>query len=520
MDVADEPEQVGDVVNAIELGDNVTDFRLAADVRGYEGWQWSVTLYHDAEVGTWTVNESSLVPTDDALVPPAWVPWKDRLEPTDLAPTDSIGTDPDDPRLEGGFRKTEPVAGATAGEDGTSAETAEQAEKSTETAEQAESAEPVAEKTQDSAENAESADSSESAESTEATESTETAETQETAVTEATEETAEAAKAEAQAQQTDEIVEEFALSRRHVLSPKGRAQVAKRWYEGPRGPKALSTKTADGNLCSTCGFFVPLKGELNLMFGVCANKWSPDDGRVVSVDHGCGEHSEIEPPEPSHLWVQSKPAYDDFHIDVIAQKPRDERGAVEAIEQLDDDSQDSDEATEEDILANTEPDTGDDEPNETQPAGVEASAELEAVIAVGEGDGDSGENEGEESAEAEESAETAESAEGAEGEVSAEPTGPVETEETAETGEPCDAEESVKPEEPEESVASAESGESGDAGESEESAEAAEAVDQSTESAEPAEAAEDAEPAEAAEPAEPAEAAEPDEPGESDKLNK
>ena len=510
MDVADEPEQVGDVVNAIELGDNVTDFRLAADVRGYEGWQWSVTLYHDAEVGTWTVNESSLVPTDDALVPPAWVPWKDRLEPTDLAPTDSIGTDPDDPRLEGGFRKTEPVA----------------------------------EKTQDSAENAEnaeSADSSETAESTEATESTETAETQETAVTEATEETAEDAKAEAQAQQTDEIVEEFALSRRHVLSPKGRAQVAKRWYEGPRGPKALSTKTADGNLCSTCGFFVPLKGELNLMFGVCANKWSPDDGRVVSVDHGCGEHSEIEPPEPSHLWVQSKPAYDDFHIDVIAQKPRDERGAVEAIEQLDDDSQDSDEATEEDILANTEPDTGDDEPNETQPAGVEASAELEAVIAIGEGDGDSDENEGEESAEAEESAETAESAEGAEGaegEVSAEPTeptGPVETEETAETGEPRDAEESVKPEEPEEPVASAESGESGDAGESEESAEtaeteesaeeAAEAVAQSTESAEPAEAAEDAEPvepaaAEAAEPDEPGESAEPDEPGESDKLNK
>lgn len=519
MDVADEPEQVGDVVNAIELGDNVTDFRLAADVRGYEGWQWSVTLYHDAEVGTWTVNESSLVPTDDALVPPAWVPWKDRLEPTDLAPTDSIGTDPDDPRLEGGFRKTEPVAGATAGEDGKSAETAEQAEP----------AEPVAEKTQDSAENAEnaeSADSSESAESTEATESAETAETQETAVTEATEETVEAAKAEAQAQQTDEIVEEFALSRRHVLSPKGRAQVAKRWYEGPRGPKALSTKTADGNLCSTCGFFVPLKGELNLMFGVCANKWSPDDGRVVSVDHGCGEHSEIEPPEPSHLWVQSKPAYDDFHIDVIAQKPRDERGAVEAIEQLDDDSQDSDEATEEDILANTEPDTGDDEPNETQPAGVEASSELEAVITVGEGDGDSDENEGEESAEAEESAETAESAEGAEGEVSAEPTeptGPVEAEETAETGEPRDAEESVKPEEPEESVASAESGESGDAGESEESAEAAEAEESAEETAEAvAQSTESAEPAEDAEPVEPAaaEAAEPDEPGESDKLNK
>lgn len=384
MDVADEPEQVGDVVNAIELGDNVTDFRLAADVRGYEGWQWSVTLYHDAEVGTWTVNESSLVPTDDALVPPAWVPWKDRLEPTDLAPTDSIGTDPDDPRLEDGFRKTKPVQAADAADASTSVD------KSTNVGEAATGAESGnADGSSDAdvstdADNATNVDMQANAgESTnvdnvaDGDKSTNVA----TNVDKAAEAVAAAEAIEADKEaETDDIVEEFALSRRHVLSPKGRAQVAKRWYEGPRGPKALSTKTADGNLCSTCGFFVPLKGELNRMFGVCANKWSPDDGRVVSVDHGCGEHSEIEPPEPSHLWVQSKPAYDDFHIDVIAQKPRDERGVVEAIEQLDDDQ--DDEATEEDILANTEPDDGDDEANETQPSGVDASAELEAVVAI------------------------------------------------------------------------------------------------------------------------------------------
>ena len=29
--------------------------------------------------------------TDKALRPPEWIPWKDRLEPTDLAVTDSIG---------------------------------------------------------------------------------------------------------------------------------------------------------------------------------------------------------------------------------------------------------------------------------------------------------------------------------------------------------------------------------------------------------------------------------------------
>ena len=102
IEVADEDSQVGDFVEAIDLGDNVTDFRFETRVRGYEGWQWSVTLYHDVELDHWTVNESSLVPTDKALRPPEWIPWKDRLEPTDLAVTDSIGTDPDDPRMRRG----------------------------------------------------------------------------------------------------------------------------------------------------------------------------------------------------------------------------------------------------------------------------------------------------------------------------------------------------------------------------------------------------------------------------------
>ena len=74
------------------------------------------------------------------------------------------------------------------------------------------------------------------------------------------------------------------------------------------------------------------------MFGVCANMWSPDDGRVVSLDHACGEHSEIEPPEPSQLWIQSAPAYDDYHIDILQQAPREERADVELIEEAIEDS--------------------------------------------------------------------------------------------------------------------------------------------------------------------------------------
>ena len=304
--MADDPDQVGDFVDAIALGDGVTDFRFVADYRGYEGWQWSVTLFHDEELDRWTVNESSLVPTDEALRPPEWVPWKDRLEPTDLSVTDSIGTEPDDPRLEDGFRRTEPQTEPDASPDGGDAAARTAAVDGGSTT-------------------AHGADTD-----------------------------AEAATADGDATQEqtdiDAAVEEFDLSRRHVMSPLGRSQTAKRWYEGPRGPKSLSTKTAGGHTCATCGFFVPLKGELNLMFGVCANKWSPDDGRVVSLDHGCGEHSEIEPPEPTHLWVQSKPAFDDLHIDIIAHAPREESPEVELIERIND--RDEDEATDEDIDAN------------------------------------------------------------------------------------------------------------------------------------------------------------------------
>ena len=325
LEVADESDQVGDFVTSYDLEDHVTDFRFAANIRGYEGWQWSVTLYHDEEIDSWTVNESSLISTEDALMPPKWIPWKDRLEPTDLAPTDSIGTDPDDERIEEGEVE------------------------------------------------------------------------------------------ESSLQDVNDAVETFRLTRRHVLTSLGRAQAAKRWYEGPRGPKALSTKTAEGNLCSTCGFFVPLAGELDRMFGVCANKWSPDDGRVVSLDHGCGEHSEIEPPEPSQLWVQSKPAGDDIEAqktvdgnavdtepaeeaagdgtsqsqsagdESVAQNVSDSVVDVDAADSSDDSKSDADdEATEEDILNNTvadddEDDEMDDEEDNVRPSD-DVTPELETVI--------------------------------------------------------------------------------------------------------------------------------------------
>jgi hypothetical protein len=79
--------------------------------------------------------------------------------------------------------------------------------------------------------------------------------------------------------------------RSRVLSAYGRDDAAERWYEGDHGPHTPLSEAAPAN-CVSCGFFVPLSGGLGRLFGACGNAFAPDDGRVVSADHGCGAHSE------------------------------------------------------------------------------------------------------------------------------------------------------------------------------------------------------------------------------------
>ncbi|MEN9517318.1 MAG: hypothetical protein RL239_122 [Actinomycetota bacterium] len=84
---------------------------------------------------------------------------------------------------------------------------------------------------------------------------------------------------------------ELGAGRVRVLSIEGRDQAAKRWIEGDRGPNAPIAQYAPKN-CGSCGFYLPIAGSFRQAFGVCANAISPEDARVVSVNHGCGAHSE------------------------------------------------------------------------------------------------------------------------------------------------------------------------------------------------------------------------------------
>ncbi|UZN04129.1 DUF3027 domain-containing protein [Cellulomonas sp. S1-8] len=115
----------------------------------------------------------------------------------------------------------------------------------------------------------------------------------------------------------DEVaIDELALARVRVLSPQGIDEAAERWYRGTRGPTTPGA-VASAAACATCGFLVPLQGSLGTLFAVCANEWSPDDGKVVSLDHGCGAHSETDVDALPSEWPASDPLYDETAIDLI-----------------------------------------------------------------------------------------------------------------------------------------------------------------------------------------------------------
>jgi len=113
--------------------------------------------------------------------------------------------------------------------------------------------------------------------------------------------------------QTRALVAELGLGRERVLSFVGREMAATRWLSGEGGPNNQSTHLAPSE-CVTCGYFVRLGGALGNLFGACANEFSPYDARVVSVDHGCGGHSDVV-TETGPEYTLPEPVFDTITVD-------------------------------------------------------------------------------------------------------------------------------------------------------------------------------------------------------------
>jgi Protein of unknown function (DUF3027) len=256
-------DRVGEHLGVTADGDRLVTHRFRCLDPAYRGWCWAVTVTRASRAKNVTVDESVLVPGDEAILAPDWVPWRERVLPGDLGVGDLLPAPLDDARLV--------PAASLEGDDGVAdwGETA-WAMPGTEPEDlvPVPSAEPLADGPDTLAEGLESTADS-------ATDLSGAA-----AVVVAT-----------GADGTAAGGIEDRPPRARVLSAIGRDDTALRWYTSEHGPKTPLASAAPG-LCSGCGFFVRLGGPLGRVFGVCANEYAPDDGRVVSTDHGCGAHSE------------------------------------------------------------------------------------------------------------------------------------------------------------------------------------------------------------------------------------
>jgi hypothetical protein len=250
--------QVGDHLGVQADADRVVTHLFASADPAYEGWQWAITVARASRAKAVTVCEAVLLPGSGALLAPAWVPWSERVRPGDVGVGDLLPASRDDERLV--------TAVSLAGDDGLLDwdDAADWADGLDLLALMTWPGAPVA---------APGADSGE-----------------------------DATAAPGLAEQAGPPVPEPATPgdlpetvRARVLSAIGRDLTADRWYAGEHGPRTALASAAPAP-CLNCGFLIRLGGPLGRAFGVCANEYAPDDGRVVSLDHGCGAHSEATAP--------------------------------------------------------------------------------------------------------------------------------------------------------------------------------------------------------------------------------
>lgn len=115
--------------------------------------------------------------------------------------------------------------------------------------------------------------------------------------------------------QVREVAKDLGLGRVRTLSTSGFDAAAERWYTGDGGPEAPLAQAAPDQ-CHSCGFLVRLTGHLASSFGVCANGDANDDGKVVSLNHGCGAHSEVRLAKKHEPLPLPDPVFDTISADV------------------------------------------------------------------------------------------------------------------------------------------------------------------------------------------------------------
>jgi Protein of unknown function (DUF3027) len=80
--------EIGEHLAARTEGDRVVTHLFESRLPGYIGWQWYAVLTRNSRSKVITVNELGLLPSEDSILAPEWVPWAERVRPEDAREED------------------------------------------------------------------------------------------------------------------------------------------------------------------------------------------------------------------------------------------------------------------------------------------------------------------------------------------------------------------------------------------------------------------------------------------------
>ncbi|MCP9000518.1 DUF3027 domain-containing protein [Pseudarthrobacter sp. RMG13] len=74
---------IGAHLAAKSEGDRLVTHLFESKMAGYHGWQWYAVLTRNSRSKVVTVSELGLLPGEESILSPEWVPWAERVRPED-----------------------------------------------------------------------------------------------------------------------------------------------------------------------------------------------------------------------------------------------------------------------------------------------------------------------------------------------------------------------------------------------------------------------------------------------------
>jgi hypothetical protein len=77
------PADIGVHIAAKSEGERLVTHLFESKLAGYQGWQWYAVLTRNSRSKVVTISELGLLPSEDSILSPEWVPWAERVRPED-----------------------------------------------------------------------------------------------------------------------------------------------------------------------------------------------------------------------------------------------------------------------------------------------------------------------------------------------------------------------------------------------------------------------------------------------------